>query len=77
MNPGIGGTGFATPPMAKRLQELCPQISFQGYQTLYNDTGLFGIIFTLFNTGNTAAVIDEIVNELQRIAFDLTEGNKV
>ena len=60
--------------MTKR-QELCPQISFQGSQTLYNDTGLFEIIFTLFNTVNTATVIDEIVNELQRIAFDLTEGN--
>ena len=60
--------------MSKRLQELCPQISFQGYQTLYNDTGLFGIIFTLFNTANTAAVVEGIESELQRIAFDLTDG---
>ena len=28
LNPGVGGMGFATPAITKKLQELGPQISF-------------------------------------------------
>ena len=75
LNPGVGGMGFATPAITKKLQELCPQISFQGYQTLYNDTGMFGVTFTLFNNAVVPQVIGTFLDELERMANNMNEGN--
>ena len=72
--PGDGGSIFSAPPLTKVLQALDQQCSFQSYSTLYNDTGLFGVVFTTFRPEITPQIIDVIQNEIRRIAFDLSDG---
>ena len=72
--PGDGGSIFSAPPLTKVLQALDQQCSFQSYSTLYNDTGLFGVVFTTFRPEITPQIIDVIQSEIRRIAFDLSDG---
>jgi len=71
--PGDGGSIFSAPPLTKVLQALDQQCSFQSYSTLYNDTGLFGVVFTTFRPEITPQIIDVIQSEIRRIAFDLSD----
>lgn len=42
--------------------------------SLYNDTGLFGFLFTIFEVAKGKEVVDLCIEELRRIADNLPDG---
>ena len=42
--------------------------------SLYNDTGLFGFLFTIFEVAKGKEVVELCIEELRRIADNLPDG---
>ena len=62
------------PRLLKSLQPLDPQITFQAYSTLYNDTGLFGMLFTSFAPEMIPQIVHALLQELENIADNINDG---
>lgn len=70
---GQGGYQFFTSPFTNKLQSIDPSGTFQSYMSLYNDIGLFGFIFTIFELDKGKEIVDAFLEELDRIANDLPD----
>ena len=55
------------PRILEILQKYDPMITFQAYSTLYNDTGLFGILFTSFVPDMIPHIVNVLNEELESL----------
>jgi len=70
---GQGGYQFFTSAFTNKLQSIDSSGTFQAYMSLYNDIGLFGFIFTIFEMDKAKEVVAAFLEELDRIANNLPE----